>query len=66
MREFGGDETTADDHQMLGQFGDSHDRVAGVIVDPGRLDGRRVTGRAPAAITTFSAENSSPASVCNR
>ena len=41
MREFCCDEATSDDHQMLGQLGDPHDGVAGVIVDAGREDGRR-------------------------
>ena len=41
MREFGGYEATPDDHQMLGEVGDPHDRVAGVIVDPRLLDRRR-------------------------
>ena len=34
MGEFGGDETAADDHQMLGQLGNAHDRVAGVERHP--------------------------------
>ena len=41
VREFRCHEATSDDHQMLGQLGDAHDGVAGVIVDAGREDGRR-------------------------
>ncbi len=41
MRELGCDITAADDYQMLGQFGDAHHRVTGVVLDPALQDGRR-------------------------
>ena len=43
--ELRGDETAADDHQMLGQFRDPHDGVAGVMGDAA-VEDRRRHGRA--------------------
>ncbi len=44
MREFACHEAAADDHQMLWQFGYSHDVVAGVVVHPAVEDGWRNLG----------------------
>lgn len=66
MREFRCHETTSGDHQMLGQLGDPHDGVAGVVGDPAVGDGRGILGDEPVAITTCSAVNSSPPSVRNK
>jgi hypothetical protein len=41
VREFGCDETTSDDDQVLGQLWYPHDGVAGVVVHPALEDGRR-------------------------
>ena len=52
VRELGGNETAADDHQMLGHFGDAHDGVAGVNLNPAVAIAGGIIARAPAAITT--------------
>ncbi len=44
MRELGGHETAADDHQMLGEFLDPHDGVAGVVGHAAVVDRRRHRG----------------------
>src|ERR1700758_5077657 len=41
MREFRCHKTTSDDDYVLGQLGDPHDGIAGVILDAGREDSRR-------------------------
>ena len=41
VRELRGDETAADDHQVLGHLGDAHDGVAGVDLNPAVGDRRR-------------------------
>ena len=47
VRELCGDESAADDHQVLGQFGDPHDGVAGVVVHAALGDRRRHAVREP-------------------
>ncbi len=52
--------------EMLRQIADPHDGVAGVVLDAAIADRRQAPiAREPAAITTWSAVNSSPPSVRN-